>query len=219
LAVYQPIFLTGDYVNGKRDRQQMALQQQCLCVVEFHFNSSTIASRAGGEVHFQPDDEDSKQFAKQMWTALSGAGLPASQEGAVHSTKERTRSGWIDLYAMTTILLEPLYISNRMWATWLHNNEANLAVAIAGGIRSMFPFGGRIGLSAGHAGKSHGDPGARCVLAPKSAPKIKPPFTPPLDCEATHALTVSTLVGIELDMAGDQAFLSRPCGSPFPVEL
>jgi hypothetical protein len=192
------------------------LHQQCLCVVEFHFNSSENASSAGGEVHFQPGREQSKQFAQTMWASLAGAGLPESKQKAVHSTKERKRSSWIDHYAMTAILLEPLYISNLKWATWLHNNEANLAAAIADGIRTMFPFGGRIGLSAGHAGKSQGDPGAPCVLAAKAPPAVKPPFAPPLDCEATHTVTVATLVGIELDLA---TRLFRPCGPPFPIEL
>jgi N-acetylmuramoyl-L-alanine amidase len=209
MSKFQPIFLSGDYVQPKNHhvdhpnaRQFEAVNRQCLCVVEFHFNSSIVSSASGAEVHYQDGDTDSKKFADVMWEALSNLGLSPTSDGPVISTAIRTRSGWIDYYIMPAIVLEPLFLSNRTSATWLHGNEGNLAHAIAEGIKTAFPDGGRIGLSAGHSGKSYGDPGAICVLAPKNKSTAKKdPNGLPGDCEAAHARTVSTLVGIELSMS------------------
>ena len=166
MAVFQPIYLYGDYViahgKGGHDRQQLALDQCCLCVVEFHFNSATAAAR-GGEVHHQPGVADSLSFAQDMWAELAAGGLPAHGTAPVKSTTVATRSAWIDYYAMTAIVLEPLFISNQAQADWLHANADTLAALIAAGIMGHYPNGGRIGLSAGHAYKSTADSGAPCV--------------------------------------------------------
>jgi N-acetylmuramoyl-L-alanine amidase len=169
MAVFQPLFLYGDYLgSGHHDRQQLAFDQQCLCVVEFHFNSAVAAAK-GGEVHHQQIDADSLQFAQDMWAELASIGLPAHGSQPVKSTAVATRSGWIDHYAMTAIVLEPLFISNPVQATWLHANADKLASAIAAGIQGHYYSGGRIGLSAGHAYKSVSDPGAACARGDNEA--------------------------------------------------
>jgi N-acetylmuramoyl-L-alanine amidase len=169
MAVYQPIILTGDYV-GNHARQQQAFAQQCLCVVEFHFNAGS-ANATGGEVYYKQGDPDSQSFADAMWAEIASTGLAANGQQPVKSSATNTRTGWIDHYAMIAILLEPLFISNRAQATWLHDNTnaTNLADAIAAAIKGTFPDGGRIGLSAGHAGKTIPDPGANCVLGDHEA--------------------------------------------------
>jgi N-acetylmuramoyl-L-alanine amidase len=167
VAAHQPIYLYGDYVNT-HDRQQLALVQQCLCVVEFHFNSATPAAR-GGEVHYKALDINSQQFAQAMWDELAAIGLPAHGNQPVKSTTESPRSGWIDHYQMIAIVLEPLFISNAGQAAWLHANGDTLADALAEGIKGTFPAGGRIGLSAGHAYKSVNDPGAACAAGDHEA--------------------------------------------------
>src|SRR5262249_36677597 len=146
VAVFQPIYLTGDYV-GKHARQQSAFAQQCVCVLEFHFNSSTNKSMRGGEVHHQPQDDGSREFAQARWDQLNAVGLPPSGASPVKSTKESPRSSWIDHYAMIAVVLEPLFISNSAQADWLHQNTGNLAEAITTAIQGTFPDGGRIGLS------------------------------------------------------------------------
>jgi N-acetylmuramoyl-L-alanine amidase len=150
MAVYQPIFLTGDYVDT-HDRQRQALDQQCVCVLEFHFNASTSTGMRGGEVYHKPSHEDSRYFAEAMWAELAAIGLPPVTGGRpVKSTAAASRTRWIDHYAMIAILLEPLFISNQAQAQWLHLNVGRLAEAVVTAIQGTFPFGGRIGLSAGH---------------------------------------------------------------------
>lgn len=183
MAAFQPIFLYGDYLgSGHHNRQQLAFNLQCLCVVEFHFNSA-VASARGGEVHYQQDDQESQEFARDMWAELASIGLPAHGHQPVKSTAVATRSGWIDHYLMTAIVLEPLFISNAGQADWLHAHSDTLADAISAGIKGFYYEGGRIGLSAGHAYKSVNDQGARCVRG---------------DHEADHTVELVELVAARL---------------------
>jgi N-acetylmuramoyl-L-alanine amidase len=181
MPVFQPIILTGDY-PGPHDRQQQAFNQQCVCAVEFHFNSAVATSR-GGEVHYKQLNDGSRQFAEAMWAELAAAGLPPHGTDPVKSTAVATRSRWIDHYRMLAIVLEPLFISSRTQAVWLHNKAGDLADAIVEGIKGFISTGGRIGLSAGHAGKSVDDPGASCVLG---------------DTEADHTVALRDLVARRL---------------------
>jgi len=167
MALFHPVMLTGDYLTV-HDRQLQAFTEQCVCVVEFHFNSGVPAAH-GGEVHYQQADAVSHDFANAMWAAIAATGLPPHGNHPVKSTATEKRSRWIDHYLMPTILLEPLFISNVGQADWLQTNRTYLADAIADCIRSYFLTGGHIGLSAGHAGKSTPDPGAPCVLGGSEA--------------------------------------------------
>lgn len=195
MAVFQPIFLYGDYLGtGHRDRQQLAFTQQCLCVVEFHFNSA-VANARGGEVHHQRNNADSQQFARDMWAELASIGLPAHGNQPVKSTAVSPRSGWIDHYLMTAIVLEPLFISNAAQATWLHANPDTLADAIAAGIKGHYYTGGRIGLSAGHAYKTINDPGAACARG---------------DHEADHTVDLVQRVALRLQPGSAPASLVPP---------
>jgi N-acetylmuramoyl-L-alanine amidase len=182
MPVFQPIILTGDYL-GPHDHQQQAFSQQCVCVVEFHFNSSTDAGARGGEVHYKQLNDGSRQFAEAMWAELAAAGLPPHGGDPVKSTAVAARSRWIDHYRMPAVVLEPLFISSRTQAVWLHNKAGNLADAVVEGIKGFVSTGGRIGLSAGHAGKSAADPGASCVLG---------------DTEADHTVALRDLVARRL---------------------
>jgi len=177
MATFQPIILTGDYV-ATHDRQQQALNEQCLGVVEFHFSSAVPAAQ-GGEVHHKQTDDGSREFAVAMWSEIAAAGLPPHGNQPVKSTAVATRSGWIDYYQMMAIVLEPLFISNQAQADWLHQNAGTLADAITAAINGTFLDGGRIGLSAGHAGKSTPDPGASCING---------------DTEADHTVALRDLV-------------------------
>lgn len=160
---YQSIILTGDYL-GPFARQQQAQNEQCICIVEFHFNAAADPLAQGGEVHYKLNDTDSRNFAEAMMVEIQATGLPAHGNQPVKSTTVATRSAWIDWYAMPAIVLEPLFISNPSQAQWLHDHMDTLAQAIAAAIKGSFLNGGRIGLSAGHVGKSQPDPGAPCAL-------------------------------------------------------
>lgn len=159
---YEFVILTGDY-TGPFDRQQQAQDEHCLVVVEIHFNAVADPSAEGGEVHYKLNDNVSRDFAEAMMAEIRATGLPAHGNQPVKSTTVATRSAWIDFYSMPAIVIEPLFISNPNQAQWLHDHMDNLAQAIAAAIRGSFLGGGRIGLSAGHAGKSHPDPGASCA--------------------------------------------------------
>lgn len=163
------IELKGDYGQGttKPERQDMAKSKACVLVVEFHFNSATDASIKGGEVHYQSASAASKAFAKNMWKAFEAISLPAHGE-PLRSAKGN-KSQFIEHYAMTTILLEPLFLSNEAQAKLLHDPKkvAALAQAIAKTIRTeLGETGGIVGLSAGHAYKttSSNDTGAPCTM-------------------------------------------------------
>ena len=108
--------------------------------MEFHFNSAVAAAK-GGEVHHQQIDADSMQFAQDMWAELASIGLTAHGSQPVKSTAVATRSGGIRSYAMTAIVLEPLFISNPVQASWLHANADKLASAIAAGIQGHYYSG------------------------------------------------------------------------------
>ena len=118
-----------------------------------------------------------------MWAELAAAGLPPHGGDPVKSTAVAARSRWIDHYRMPAVVLEPLFISSRTQAVWLHNKAGNLADAVVEGIKGFVSTGGRIGLSAGHAGKSAADPGASCVLG---------------DTEADHTVALRDLVARRL---------------------
>jgi N-acetylmuramoyl-L-alanine amidase len=168
---YTHVILRGDYTSDTAlERQQMALQQGCVAVVDVHFNSAESSNASGGEVHFQSTaalTSESRRFAEQMWERLALTGLPPHGSNPVRSTNEAPRSAFINSYLMPTVLLEPLFISNREQADWLHqrNNVQLLANAINEAIRFTFPRGGLFGLSPGHVFKtsSPDDPGAGCA--------------------------------------------------------
>jgi N-acetylmuramoyl-L-alanine amidase len=187
MSAFQPILLTGDYV-GSHVRQQQALDEQCLCVLEFHFNSAVAAAR-GGEVHYQPAVPASRELAEAVWAELAAIGLPPHGSQPVKSTAESPRSAWIDFYQMMAVVLEPLFISNQSQADWLHDstNAGFLADAIVAAVTGFFQSkgisAGPIGLSAGHAGKSTPDSGAPCVNG---------------DTEADHTVALRDMVAARL---------------------
>jgi hypothetical protein len=185
--IHAPAILKGDYVvkagSMGHQRQAMAQDVGCICVVEFHFNSFTSAVQ-GGEVTHQVNSAESQPFAVSMWDEIAATGLPPHGT-PVRGTKSNPRAAFIEAYAMPAILLEPLFISDSRQAAWLHDpsNATSLAHAVTAGIVRHFPDGGTIGLSAGHNFKSTelADRGAMCASG--------------ADMEADH--TLSQMAAVE----------------------
>jgi N-acetylmuramoyl-L-alanine amidase len=183
VAVYQGILLKGEYVS-KHERQQHARELHCLCVIEFHFNASTSKTSKGGEVYYKAHHHASHKFARIMWEELARIGLPSVHDKKpVKASADSPRTRWLSAYRMAAILIEPLFISNQDQAEWLHHNLGKLVGAVAAAIRRAFPKGGRVGLSPGHVGKGHRDPGALCAKG---------------DHEADHTSLLATFVKIKL---------------------
>ncbi len=168
MNLIRPVILRGDYVlngaSGGLGRQAMAVSEQCVAVVEFHFNSGPASAR-GGEVHFQPGVAESRRFAELMWDGIASTGLPAHGTTPVQPALER--SAFIVQYSMPTILLEPLFLSNVEQAGWLHTPDRFEALA-ASIVKAILAFVGpaaTIGLSPGHAYKTSApnDTGAPCL--------------------------------------------------------
>lgn len=172
LVTYDRIHLTGDY-DPLHERQDQASARECICVVEFHFNTAG-PDAVGGEVWYQPGSDASQEFAEVMWAQISAIPLPAHGNNAVRPATSPARAAYIRHYEMPTILLEPLFVSNPNDETqgpWLHGLHGDahlntLADAITAAIKGQFPGGGKIGLSRGHWDKtsSPNDRGGNCYF-------------------------------------------------------
>src|SRR4051812_1272922 len=121
--IHTPVVLKGDYVVATgsmgHQRQAMAQSSGCICVVEFHFNSFAGPVQ-GGEITYQVNNAASQPFAVSMWTEIAATGLPPHGT-PVRDTTINPRAAFIEAYAMPTILLEPLFISDQGQAAWLHS--------------------------------------------------------------------------------------------------
>jgi N-acetylmuramoyl-L-alanine amidase len=158
------VILKGDYgTDSSHERQAMARREGCVATVDLHFNSSGASSARGGEVFYKPGDAQSRTFAQHMWTELARLGLPPRRAPMREASD---RGGYIRYYTAPAILIEPLFLSNRAQATWLHTpaNLEALSLAVSTAVR-RFVHEGHVGLSPGHAYKTRSprDPGARCA--------------------------------------------------------
>lgn len=180
-ARYSVVWLRGDYVDH-HDRQEQAGDAGCVLAIDFHFNQFDDANARGAEVWHKPGDDKSYRFAlavKEVYTTL---GLPPHGDEVVKQATASTTSGFIRHYPCSAVLLEPLFISNRAQASWIHNHAHLLAfgAGLVAAIKEVFPGGGLIGLSIGHRGKRNDiDTGARCCLG---------------DTEADHAADLAHVV-------------------------
>jgi LysM repeat protein len=167
------VWLTGDYVDS-HERQQQAKLAGCRLVIEFHFNSAT-PDAVGGEVWHKPDDPRSLSIARAFLDVYEQVGLP-KLGGGIEEAVINTRASWIRHYEMATVLLEPLFVSNRGQAEWIHddNKMNSLASGIARLLVDTMSPDSVIGLSIGHMFKhtKPRDMGADCALG---------------DAEANHA--------------------------------
>lgn len=160
------VWLTGDYVDA-HERQRQAQMARCNLVIEFHFNSADDPRAVGSEVWYKPDSESSESLARSLMGAYRDLGLPRHGDGVMPAVRG-TRAAWIRHYAMDTVLLESLFVTNPNEARWIHNSEnvEFLGRAIAGRVLAFVAPDATVGLSVGHLFKSSSpnDRGARCAL-------------------------------------------------------
>ncbi|HEY3900775.1 MAG TPA: N-acetylmuramoyl-L-alanine amidase [Chthoniobacter sp.] len=172
------LWLVGDYANTTK-RQQQAAKAGCAVTIDFHFNSNG-STATGGEVWFKPNDDASENLAAAILQGYSTVGLPVR---GTNSADPGTRAAFIRHYQSPAVLTEPLFVSNKTQAQWIHNpdNVSALARVIAAALEDATKPGDLIGLSIGHRCKTSepNDTGAACILG---------------DTEATHGIALALAV-------------------------
>jgi len=161
------VMLTGDYV-GHHARQAQAKAAGCHLSIEFHFNSNGSTS-IGSDVFYKQGDTASRNAAQLLQGGFNQ--LFVNQQGwggnALASNEDGGRSAFIDYYSNPAVLIEPLFVSNKQQADWIHDdaNIARLAQTVAAALVAATQPGDLIGLSIGHLGKdsSPHDTGADCI--------------------------------------------------------
>jgi len=141
-------------------------------VIEFHFNSASDPAASGTEVWHRQHSLFSRQLASILHDKITALGF---KPRGVKSAVPTSRASFINSYPRTclVVLLEPCFVSNRVDAEKLHQNDFmdKLASAIASGIRDFLRTATHreftvIGLSVGHKYKTSNpnDKGAACVF-------------------------------------------------------
>ena len=184
------VWLTGDYVGKRKERQQQAAKEKCDVVIEFHFNGAQNEDASGTEVWYRQFSLPSSNLARILHDRIAALGFkPRGIKPAV----PKTSASFINSYprSAVVVLLEPCFVTNKRDAQKLHQDGFmdRLADAIATGIKDFAKKENRkigvLGLSIGHKGKSSNpsDRGARCVFG---------------DFEADHASVLAKKVAERL---------------------
>ena len=149
--MYEIRFYKGDY----RERQRKANEDDCICYVEHHFNSSSSPSANYTVVITGSNaSQTSKNWGR--WYAQSVAREFDLRLGGDQGIKVGGYNGRGDnnlrLTEMPAILLEPLFASNPQHAEWIRSDERQswLARILCESIQRFFQHGGLVAFSVGH---------------------------------------------------------------------
>lgn len=153
--MYSVRFYRGDY----RARQQAANDDNCICYVEHHFNSSDSPSaRYSVVITGSNASQTSKNWGR--WYAQAVArefGLPLGGDRGIQVGGYDGRGDFnLRHTRMPAILLEPLFASNPQHAEWIRSDAAQnrLAAILSDSIRRFFQDGGPVAFSVGHKYKT-----------------------------------------------------------------
>ena len=153
--MYKVNFYTGDY----HDRQQKANEDNCLCYVEQHFNSSANPD-AGYSVVITGANASQTSKNWGRWYAQAVArefNLRLGGDQGIMVGGYDGRGDYNLRYTrMPAILLEPLFASNPQHAQWIHSEagQHSLASILKESIERFFQDPGTIAFSVGHKYKA-----------------------------------------------------------------
>ncbi len=153
--MYSVKFYKGDYLN----RQQQANDDDCICYVEQHFNSSS-SPRAGYSVVITGSNasQTSKNWGRWYASAVAREfDLPLGGDQGIQVGGYNGRGDFNLRHThMPAILLEPLFASNPQQAQWIKSDEMQdvLAGILTDSIRRFFQDGGPVAFSVGHKYKT-----------------------------------------------------------------
>ena len=153
--MYKVEFYKGDYL----ERQRKANDDECVCYVEHHFNSSASPSANYSVVITGSNaSQTSKNWGRWYAQAvarefdLSVGGDDGIQVGGYNGRGDFN----LRHTDMPAILLEPLFASNPQHAEWIRSDERQnrLARILCESIQRFFQGGGLVAFSVGHKYKT-----------------------------------------------------------------
>lgn len=139
-------------------RQDAANRAGVICYVEQHLNANAHESPWYASAHLPPAATrhgGSAAFAKAYVDHV------AREHKIPHGGVREAPSNCARMRC-PAFLAEPTFLSNPEMSRWLRSGEGTEALArsLAETIVLVFPGGGLVGLSVGHAYRGNGDPGA-----------------------------------------------------------
>jgi len=153
--MYDVRFYKGEYLKRQRD----ANEDDCVCYVEHHFNSSTSPTANYSVVITGSNaSQTSKNWGR--WYAQSVARefeMPLGGDNGIQVGGYNGRGDYnLRFTNMPAILLEPLFASNPQHAEWIRSDERQvwLARILCESIQRFFQDGGLIAFSVGHKYKT-----------------------------------------------------------------
>jgi hypothetical protein len=153
--MYKVKFYKGDYF----ERQQKANEDDCVCYVEQHFNSSLSPSANYAVVVTGYNaSQTSKNWGRWYANAVAREfDIPIGGNRGILVGGFNGRGDYnLKFTEMPAILLEPLFCSNPQHAEWIRIDEIQnrLARVLGDSIQRFFPSGGLVAFSVGHKYKT-----------------------------------------------------------------
>lgn len=153
--MYKVRFYKGDYF----ERQQKANEDDCVCYVEQHFNSSSSPSANYTVVVTGYNaSQTSKNWGRWYANAVAREfDIPISGDQGILVGGFNGRGDYnLKFTKMPAILLEPLFCSNPQHAEWIRSDQMQnrLALVLVESIQRFFPNGGLVAFSVGHKYKT-----------------------------------------------------------------
>lgn len=161
---FQVIFYKGDY----KDRQEQANRDDCDLYVEQHLNSVTDPTIDYACVITRKVPNTTEEALAKTYCEMIHNTFGNQCQGVIKGGFNGRGSRNISTCTMPSLLLEPLFISNRQHVDWLMNGLGIplLAVCLADTIKTYYKSG-TIGFSVGHKYKTS-NPDDRGAKVPES---------------------------------------------------